>query len=90
MGSLISKPKSPPSPQVVYVPAPKPVADTITADTSSAETETPKTDDEIQAEAREQNLLRRTRGRLGTILTGFRGILSPASAAPARKSLLGE
>ena len=35
-------------------------------------------------------LLQRNRGRLGTILTGFRGILSPSEAQPRRKSLLGE
>lgn len=46
-----------------------------------------------EAERRAERLRaleRRRRGRLGTILTGPRGILDLAAAAPARKNLLGE
>lgn len=40
--------------------------------------------------AAEQNLLRRSTGRAGTVLTGWRGVLAPGALAPARKTLLGE
>ncbi|MBJ7414764.1 MAG: hypothetical protein JHC88_04745 [Niveispirillum sp.] len=40
--------------------------------------------------AGEQSLLRRTTGRAGTVLTGWRGVLAPGALAPARKTLLGE
>ncbi|MFV3127613.1 hypothetical protein [Niveispirillum sp. KHB5.9] len=40
--------------------------------------------------AGEQSLLRRTAGRAGTVLTGWRGVLAPGTLAPARKTLLGE
>lgn len=48
-----------------------------------------------EREQRESNLLRRARGRLGTILTGFRGILNDGAAVESannntRKTLLGE
>lgn len=48
--------------------------------------------EELSAEARKGNLLRRSRGRFGTILTGFRGFLSPheSSSDNSRKTLLGE
>jgi len=36
------------------------------------------------------NLVRRNRGRLGTVLTSFRGILTPNDLTPYRKTLLGE
>lgn len=46
--------------------------------------------EESQRLAREDNLLRRSRGRLGTVLTGFSGILSQAAGQAGRKTLLGE
>jgi hypothetical protein len=50
-----------------------------------------KTGEEIAGEARTENLLRRSRGRLGTILTGFRGFLdSSKDKSITRKTLLGE
>jgi hypothetical protein len=82
MGSLSSKPKAPskPAPQVVYVPAPAPVA------------ETPATPDPVEeaAQARKSSLLARDRGRFGTVLTSFRGFLAQKDASPQRKTLLGE
>lgn len=45
--------------------------------------------EEAQRLAREDNLLRRARGRMGTVLTGLSGLLSQA-APVARKTLLGE
>jgi len=55
-----------------------------------APSEPVKTDSEIQAEAREHSLLRRNRGRFGTIKTGFTGFLSPSQSDNSRKTLLGE
>ncbi|WP_207762399.1 hypothetical protein [Niveispirillum lacus] len=40
--------------------------------------------------AGEQSLLRRSAGRAGTVLTGWRGVLAPGALAPTRKTLLGE
>ncbi len=83
MGSVNSRSRAPqPAPvqQVIYQqPEPEEV------------TSTSKTDEEISAEARTDSLLRRTRGRFGTILTGFRGILeSKDNEQKTRKTLLGE
>ncbi len=81
MGSLFKSPKKPP-PQ----PAPRPV----TAPTPTITEVADKTDNEIRNESREQSLLRRNRGRLGTINTGFTGFLSPVKTNDPRKTLLGE
>ncbi len=103
MGSITSRPKAPsvPQPQIIYVPAaapvsaPPPVATTGSSatqtetDTPAGGTDTP-TPEEEQAGQRVESLLQRRRGRFGTILTGFRGILSPSDAMPQRKTLLGE
>ncbi len=77
MGSLTSSPKAPP-PQVVHVPAPEPEAP-----------EGPSSE-ELAADQREQNLLSRKRGHLGTISTSFRGFLGQNNDNTARKTLLGE
>ncbi len=86
MGSLTKRPKIPkqvpPTPTVQYVPAPE-----VTAlEDSSA------TDKDVETSARKESLLRRSRGRLGTVFTGFRGLLSPADASgnQGTKTLLGE
>lgn len=47
------------------------------------------TDDETKGAARSAGLLDRRRGVLGTVLTGFRGLLNQGVTA-ARKTLLGE
>ena len=39
---------------------------------------------------RVEDALRRARGQSSTILTSFRGVLTPGTAQPARKTLLGE
>lgn len=51
-----------------------------------------KTEEQISAETRTQSLLRRSRGRFGTILTGFSGVLNSekGSEKEPRKTLLGE
>jgi len=81
MGSFL-KPKAVPLPQ-----SPRP-APSVTAPVIPSEPT--QTDSEIQAEAREQSLLRRNRGRLGTITTSFSGFLSPKENNSNRKTLLGE
>ncbi len=60
--------------------------ETPAADTAS---DTPVSE-AAQREAREQSLLRRSRGRFGTVLTGFTGLLSQTSGQSGRKTLLGE
>jgi hypothetical protein len=85
MGDITDRPKAP-KPQVVYVPQymhtpAAPAGGT----TNNNDNETPATE-----EQREKNLLSRSRSRLGTILTGFRGILAPSENESQRKTLLGE
>lgn len=85
MGDITDRPKAP-KPQVVYVPqyvsTPAPAGGTTNNNDNN---ETPATE-----EQREKNLLSRSRSRLGTILTGFRGILAPSENENQRKTLLGE
>jgi hypothetical protein len=86
MGDITGRPKSP-APQIVYVPqysstpAPQNTNDTAQDD-----------EDITPEKQREKNLLSRNRSRLGTIFTGFRGILSPSGTqgGAERKTLLGE
>jgi len=91
MGSLASRPKVPDAQpvQYVYVPASTYTAPASTADTSGGTTTPAPTDAEVQASARSANLLERRRGRLGTVLTSFRGLLND-TVSGARKTLLGE
>ena len=81
MGSLSSPPPSPtpppPPPPPVGVPAPAPIE-------SGAEES-----GQSSAEARTESLLRRNRGRFGTVQTSFRGLLGLAGNN-GRKTLLGE
>ena len=85
MGDIQGRPKTP-SQQVVYVPQ-YTYANTEQAGSTPGDT---KTSEEKQTEQREKSLLGRSRSRLGTILTGFRGILSPSETDASRKTLLGE
>lgn len=87
MGSLASRPKAPAVAPVQYVYMPA-------ASSSPAAAPTPvsapvPSDDDAQAAARSQNLLERRRGRLGTVLTSFRGLLNDGVSG-VRKTLLGE
>lgn len=88
MGDITGRPKAP-SQQVVYVPqyvytnTPSTGAGTINESGDDSATLTPE-------QQREKNLLSRSRSRVGTILTGFRGILSPSETQGQRKTLLGE
>lgn len=90
MGDISGRPKAP-SQQVVYVPQyvyPDTTSGGGTNNNNNSEGDTPNTP--TPAQQREQNLLGRQRSRLGTILTGFRGILAPNDSGAQRKTLLGE
>ena len=91
MGDISGRPKAP-SQQVVYVPQyvyPDSGSESGSgAGTDNGSTDTPDTP--TPAEQREKNLLSRPRSRIGTILTGFRGILAPKDTDAQRKTLLGE
>lgn len=94
------------SPQIVYMPAPAASATSVNDTSGSAITQSstgvsgsnnqsfdkaensPK---EASETVREKNLLSRQRGRLSTVLTGFRGVLSnTVPNSSSRKNLLGE
>jgi len=94
MGDITGRPKAP-STQVVYVPqyvyenpSSGNGSGTGTGSTSGGSTDTPQTP--TPSQEREKNLLSRSRSRMGTILTGFRGILAPKDTDAQRKTLLGE
>lgn len=78
MGSLTSRPKT----QIVQ-PA------TTSVDVPVAPTPATPAPEEL-AKARAENILRRSRSVLGTVLTGFRGVLTDKNISPQRKNLLGE
>lgn len=86
MGS-ITKPVTPRV--VTQVTQTQPATTTTTA--TEPTTETPS-EAEQESQARKDSLLRRSRGRSGTILTSLGGFLSPTSEqnSEARKTLLGE
>lgn len=87
MGSITKKPKAP---TIQYITSP--IVAPVIADASSESTEAQKTDVEISAEARRKSLLRRSRGRFGTITTSFRGFLNNTrtDGESQQKTLLGE
>ncbi|MFN3826923.1 MAG: hypothetical protein ACK4NR_04785 [Micavibrio sp.] len=92
MGGLVSKPKAPAPSPVQYVYLPSSTATTTASADSTAEPATTvidNGDESIKTQARQANLLDRRRGRLGTVLTSFRGLLNDAVGSP-RKTLLGE
>ncbi len=86
MGDISGRPKAP-EPQVLYVPQ---YVYTNNTNTNSGSTTNNETATPTPEQQREKNLLSRTRSRLGTILTGFRGILAPSESQGQRKTLLGE
>ncbi len=87
MGNITNKPKAPA--QVVYVP--QPVYQTPTETSNNNNNTGGDNPAPTVAEQREKSLLSRNRSRLGTILTGFRGLLAPLSNENSqRKTLLGE
>jgi hypothetical protein len=88
MGSLASRPKTPDVTPVQYVYVP--TTSSYTAAPSNPAAPTPSaSDEEAKANARNQNLLERRRGTIGTVLTSFRGLLND-TVSGTRKALLGE
>ena len=88
MDDITDRPKAPKQqvvyvPQYVYTPQAPTGGTTGNNNTENDVTPTPE-------QQREQSLLSRSRSRLGTILTGFRGILAPSESNSQRKTLLGE
>lgn len=73
------------APQVVYY-QPAPVYTPPPVDTGPSDEEVA----ENTQKEKEKNLLRRARGTIGTVMNGFRGILSSSDTSGQRKSLLGE
>ncbi len=95
MGSLSSRPSvpAPTQPQVVFIPSQPTTSTPTTAAPQSDAAETGGGDSSVPqsaSEAREQSLLRRSRGRFGTVQTSFRGLLGLSNTDTGRKTLLGE
>lgn len=85
MGNARNRPKAQ-TPEIVYIQQPvyqTPTGGTDTPGSGEGAAPTPE-------QQREKSLLGRNRSRLGTILTGFRGLLSPVETDNTRKTLLGE
>ncbi len=84
MGSVTSRPKAPP-----VVAQPQNIVYTQTPPSQEIVKPIEPSPEEI-SKTRVENILRRSRSTLGTVLTSFRGILSNNNSLPHRKSLLGE
>lgn len=91
MGSLTSRPKAPAAsaPQIIYYPT---ASGTGSGTTSASQNEP---DPAELAKTRAENVARRSRGLMGTVLTTLNGFLSDSATSdttpgPARKTLLGE
>lgn len=86
MARLVSTPK----PRAATAPVPAPVV--ATPAPTSLPVPVPAVVAPVTADPTpgEQSLLRRATGRAGTVLTSLRGVLTPGTLAPARKTLLGE
>lgn len=80
MGKIISPPKAP---DIVLLDSPQAAAAQPVDKPAAPTPPTPE-------EQRKADLLKRNRGVLGTIQTGFRGLLDLAADAPKKKTLLGE
>lgn len=86
MGSLSSRPKNAVKNTTTTIAA----NNTAIAPTITTTATTTEPDSLEIAKTRVENILRRSRGFLGTVITGFRGTLSDNTRTPTRKSLLGE
>jgi hypothetical protein len=84
MGGLF-KAITPPTPKAQSNPQPAAQAATPTAATTEADAPAAS-----ESERRKEALTRRQSGRVGTIATSSRGLLTTADWIPTRKSLLGE
>ena len=89
MGSLASRPKVP-QVRTVVVQQPVPQSQTPVKTATPSVDQPARTDDQIASDVRTDDLLRRSRGRSGTILTSFRGLQGASEQADGRKTLLGE
>jgi hypothetical protein len=81
MGIISGSSKIAPLPPLPSLPPPSPPV--------VQQEEEKQSEEQINAEARRKSLLRRSRGRFGTVLTGFKGFLSQSNN-DSRKTLLGE
>ena len=93
MGSITSSPKLPKAqaPVIITMPASAAPTQTTTTPTTTTTTTDTANDPAVIAKNREDNLLSRGRGVLGTVLTSLRGVLADTTAkTSARKTLLGE
>ncbi len=94
MGSLVSKPKAPSRRGGANtIIQQMPIDNSTFVSSSETSGDVSESVDVLTSEARSQNLLRRNRGRFGTILTGFRGAfgrLDEQALSSKRKTLLGE
>lgn len=84
MGSISSRPAVP-STTIVHQTAP-----TSTTDSGSSATEPEQSTAELASDNRESSLLKRDRGRGGTVQTSFRGLVEEINGGTSRKTLLGE
>ena len=91
MAGLVSGPKAPKAPRVVYVPQ-TPVVTSTSNVTDTSSQETVDTDDSqtTSQEDRAAEILSAQRGRLSTVRTGYRGILDEDDNQPQRKTLMGQ
>lgn len=88
MGSIVARPKKP---KTVTKKTSASTATTATSGTSGTTSDTTSLAEATDpVKARVETVLRRNRGVLGNVLTGFRGVLDSQSARPQRKTLLGE
>ena len=87
MGSMTSRPKLPPVQQPMFISVPTSMPAPATPMPPAAQEYGAANDN--PAKQRAASLLNRDRGRLGTIMTGFRGLLSSGNGI-GRKTLLGE
>ncbi len=84
MGSLNPFKVPKPEPILVSPPNPEPPVGPVEKEPTQKEL------DQDSSVTRAQNILKRRRGRAGTIKTSFRGVLTPNNLSPRRKTLLGE
>lgn len=95
MGKLSAPPRpvayQAPATQIIYIPT---VQTPSAAETKAAQEQAEKDQaakaEEAVAQERQNNLLRRDRGRTGTIQTSFRGLLEESTPQGQQKTLLGD
>lgn len=90
MGSLTSRPRVSTGTQTVVTTTPTTTENPSPDNTTSTQTTDDTTSIENEQRSQTANLLLRDRGRFGTILTGFRGLLGTTDKNTGRKTLLGE